>query len=191
MRSVLVALGFCALSWGCGDDRQRPAVDAALGGEAGACFQIGNFPVADAQWVHVAVGSAITWAHNPPTGGAHYPIWAAYRAYTTAVPRGYWVHNLEHGGIVLVYRPDAPAALAAQLGDAYQMIQNDPYCASAGLLTKRALLTPDPDLADPIAVAAANWALQGTCVDASAILGFVAAHRNMARENICDDGAYP
>src|SRR6266498_111206 len=58
-------------------------------------------------WIHVTEGSTVNYQHDPPALGPHYPVWARYQAYTTAVARLYWVHNLEHGAIVLVHRPDA------------------------------------------------------------------------------------
>src|SRR5262245_26738068 len=37
---------------------------------------------------------------NPPAGGPHYPRWAhwmtMFMQYPTPIPRGYWIHNLEH-----------------------------------------------------------------------------------------------
>jgi len=58
---------------------------------------------------HVAVGTPVTYTFCPPASGKHYnasgegPI--APRFYgpdDTAIPEG-WVHNLEHGGLVILY----------------------------------------------------------------------------------------
>jgi hypothetical protein len=49
--------------------------------------------VANEGWTHVTEGSAITYAHNPPASGPHYPVWLRYEEFTTAQARGYWVHN--------------------------------------------------------------------------------------------------
>jgi hypothetical protein len=137
-------------------------------------------------WVHVAVGSTINYAHNPPASGPHYPVWAHWGIHTSAVPRGYWVHNLEHGGIVFLYRPDAPSAVVSALTDTFRALPNDPTCGHP-----RALLTPDPQIMTPIAVVAANWVLSGDCVDPQAIVSFATGHRGQGPEAICDDGAYP
>jgi hypothetical protein len=53
--------------------------------------------------VHVPIGSQVEYDSNPPSSGPHYPIWAAFRVYTSPVPRPYYVHDLEHGAVVLVY----------------------------------------------------------------------------------------
>lgn len=137
-------------------------------------------------WVHVAEGTPLTYLHNPPASGPHYPVWARYQAYTTALVRPYWVHNLEHGAIVLVYRPDAPSALVSALTDTFRALPNDPECGHP-----RSLLTPDPQLARPVSAIAANFVLEGDCVSPDQIRTFALAHRNHSPEDICDSGTRP
>ena len=100
--------------------------------------------------------------------------------------RGYWVHNLEHGAIVMVYRPDAPVAVIEAMKQMYRALPSDPACGHA-----RAVLTPDPLINTPVAVVAANFVLSGSCVSSNAIGQFVAAHHNHAPEQICDNGQRP
>ncbi len=159
--------------------------DAAPGSDAGKCTMIES-AVANEGWAHVAEGTATTYAHNPPASGNHYAPWARYEVFATAIPRGYWVHNIEHGGIVLLYNPGASAATIADLTAAWTAIPDDPACAH-----RRALLTPDLELDDTVAVVAADWVLEGPCVDQAAILAFVTAHRAMAPEDVCTPGTYP
>ncbi len=59
---------------------------------------------------HIAVGSFVKYALCPPASGKHYnatgegPIKATvYGPDDQVVPEG-WIHNLEHGGLVLLYR---------------------------------------------------------------------------------------
>jgi hypothetical protein len=137
-------------------------------------------------WNHVPEGSAITYAHNPPASGPHYPVWLRYEEFTNAQARGYWVHNLEHGGIVMLYRPDA-GALIAQMQAAYRGLPLDPMCGNSA----RAVLTPDPLLNTPVAVVAADFVLSGTCVSPNAINTFVTAHRAHGPEQICEGGQRP
>ncbi len=55
---------------------------------------------------HVQVGTQVTYQHQPPTSGSHYsqagvaPV--AWQTIRTIQPE-VWVHNLEHGGIVVLY----------------------------------------------------------------------------------------
>jgi len=143
--------------------------------------------VANEGWVHVAEGSPVTYAHNPPASGPHYPVWARYEEFTTPLARPYWVHNLEHGAIVFVYRPDASATTVTALRAAFRGLPNDPECGHP-----RALMTPDPLLARPVAVIAADWTLESDgAVDAQAIRDFTSAHRNHSPEDICAGGARP
>ncbi len=56
---------------------------------------------------HVPTDTVIEWLNNPPHSGKHFPIWETKGEHDTPVERGYWVHNLEHGWIVLAYNcPD-------------------------------------------------------------------------------------
>ena len=113
-------------------------------------------PVPNEGWAHVPEGSTITYQSNPPASGPHYPVWLRYQEYSQAMPRGYWVHNLEHGAIVVLYRPDAPADIVRQITEAFRSIPEDSSCGH-----QRALLTPDPLLPRLTAVVAADFVLLG------------------------------
>ncbi len=52
---------------------------------------------------HVAEGSVVEHQADPPASGDHYPVWSRYGVFEEPVNPGYWVHNLEHGAIVLLY----------------------------------------------------------------------------------------
>ena len=65
---------------------------------------------------HIANGTFVTYTYCAPASGRHYnssgqgPI--APRLYgpeDRVIPQG-WIHNLEHGGLVLLYRGDSPGA---------------------------------------------------------------------------------
>ncbi len=56
---------------------------------------------------HVQLGSLIdSYNSNPPTSGPHYPEPANWGVYQEELVDGQAVHNLEHGGIWISYRPD-------------------------------------------------------------------------------------
>lgn len=149
--------------------------------------QTGVTQVPNEGWLHVPEGTAITYTNNPPASGPHYPVWLRYEEYATPMARGYWVHNLEHGAIVMLYRPDTPASAVAALTDAFHSLPIDPECGHL-----RALLTPDPLLPRPaIFVVAADWVLSADAVDTAALRDFVLAHRNHAPEDVCQGGTRP
>jgi hypothetical protein len=55
---------------------------------------------------HVQAGTPVAYQHQPPTSGSHYSQTgvapAAWQTIGTLQPE-VWVHNLEHGGIVVLY----------------------------------------------------------------------------------------
>jgi hypothetical protein len=141
--------------------------------------------------IHVDVDASILWDSNPPSSGPHYPIWAAYQAYTTPVPRGYYVHDLEHGAIVFLYNcgdagcPDVVLALQA----ASDAIPDDPLCTSLGEGVRvRTVITPDPLLDVPVAAAAWGWVYKAQCVDPGTLRDFALQHYGQGPEMFCSNG---
>lgn len=68
---------------------------------------------------HVANGTQVTYTYCPPASGKHFngtatgPISARIYSPTDAVnPQG-WIHNLEHGALVVLYRGDSEGATEA------------------------------------------------------------------------------
>lgn len=70
---------------------------------------------------HVTDISDVAYNSNPPTSGAHFPVWAKPGVYSRFISDGYFIHSMEHGYIVLWYDCDKltssgynfiPAALA-------------------------------------------------------------------------------
>ncbi len=88
---------------------------------------------------------------TPATSGLHNPTTAIWNLYDQPVPQINYVHNLEHGGIVIQYGSGVPDADIASLGEWYQQD------------TRGAIIAPlapemeeeDPTLADQIV--AASW----------------------------------
>ena len=63
---------------------------------------------------HLHFFGPLTYAQNPPFGGAHSPAPLNCGVYSTTVPNEDAVHSLEHGAVWLTYKPGAdPAPLAA------------------------------------------------------------------------------
>ena len=50
---------------------------------------------------HITGG--LDYADPPPFGGDHDPCWAPWGIHTTEIPDENWVHNLEHGGVVILH----------------------------------------------------------------------------------------
>src|SRR5262249_30025704 len=71
-------------------------------------------PVADEGAFHMPFCTPIAYNHNPPASGNHWPWPAPWGVHTSIVPREWWVHNLEHQGIVLLYNCPYPKADGGQ-----------------------------------------------------------------------------
>lgn len=89
--------------------------------------------------VHANAGETVTYRYCPPASGRHYngtsqgPIRAGlYGPGDQAVPPG-WVHNLEHGALVLLYSCKAPEG------------QTAPACTDQGQQQLEDLLAKWPD----------------------------------------------
>jgi hypothetical protein len=163
---------------------------------------------------HIPMSQTPTYAANPPVSGWHWEIWARWQTYTEAVPRGHYVHNLEHGGVIFLYKPDAPRKLIDSLTRVYKAIPNDvgwhDPTVRAPCSHPRAILTPDllldtpwavtvsgPENTDPVTGLPApplgnGYVIKGSCIRREqALVDFAVQRRNMGVEHICDDGGYP
>ena len=150
--------------------------------------RIVDVPIVDA--LHVPIGTPITWASNPPTSGDHFPIWAKWDRTYDDLARGAWLHNAEHGGIVLAYRCDAGCETAITLlADIARTLPDDPHCESP--VRHRALVVADPELPDDNTIAAIVWGSYyiAECVDADALREFAVTYGGRASENSCADGS--
>jgi hypothetical protein len=86
---------------------------------------------------HVPPGESVRYTYCPPASGSHVnltgqgPIQARfYGPNDNVVPQG-WIHNLEHGGLVLLYRCDAGGcddASQAALRQFYDTFPPSPIC---------------------------------------------------------------
>lgn len=142
----------------------------------------------DTSGEHVAMSTQIEWTNNPPTSGPHYDFWAAWDRQYTELPRGHWVHNAEHGGVILLYNcTDCPDVVDGLLGVARAM-PGDPMCAAP--VTKRVIVTSDSYLPPGVQVAAVAWnhAYTASCFD-DYVARFAAEHYAQAPENLCANGA--
>ena len=192
MRYLLV-ICLCGVSplTGCtSDDSTQDAETTCVCNSAinndGVCFQ-GIHEIKCSSRNHVLETTTISYTDNPPACGDHYARWAKFQDYTDIVPRGNWVHNLEHGGVVFLYQNDLDPQTIATFRDLYTRIPDDAVCGAG---KKRALLSQDPELEFAVAVVAWQWVYKANCVDEIAIMAFVNDHRNHAPEDLCTDGTW-
>jgi hypothetical protein len=185
---------------GCGGGRS-PAVSILLpDGGTGDPECVNNIELVAQEFrVHIPEGTPPYWAASIPTSGEHYPVWARWRIHTEIVPRGYWVHNLEHGAVVFLYRDGAPTRIVDALTRVYNAIPPDVPCTHG-----RIVMTPDPLLTTDWAVTVSGpenvepppyghgFVIRANCIQSEqALVDFAIQHRDQGAERICDEGFYP
>jgi hypothetical protein len=95
------------------------------------------------------VPGRVRYAADPPHSGDHAQVPADDDAFTEAPPTEALVHSLEHGRVIVWYRPDLPAP---QRGALKAVFDEDPYH-----------LTLAPRAGMPYAVAATAWTKRVGC----------------------------
>jgi hypothetical protein len=163
------------------------AFDAASGSASasgGACNAVVTHETPLQPASHVPQGTPLEFSSNPPSSGAHYPQpvdWAL--EYPIVIDRGNYLHNEEHGGIVLLY--DCPGGcqdVADGLAAIGKALPQDPQCdgLSNGLsmVNARWLVTSDSDLPAGVQVAAAawGWTYKADCLDPVTVNAFITDH---------------
>lgn len=138
---------------------------------------------------HVPQGTVLEHSSNPPASGPHFGIWAQFDRSYTSLQRGFWLHNAEHGAIVLLHNCEDCDADVAQLVDVVRGYPADPLCAAP--VHHRALVVQDPDLPPDVPFAAVAWGVTYTasCVDPVALTQFQRDFYARGPENLCADGA--
>jgi len=64
---------------------------------------------------HISDGTTVNYKTNPPASGDHYGTPANWGVYDHEIPDEAAVHNLEHGGIWISYKPDIQSAAKQKL----------------------------------------------------------------------------
>lgn len=93
---------------------------------------------------HVAPGEAVNYDTATPTSGAHAPSSARCGVLTTGLPLEFAVHNLEHGVVVVWYRPDLEETLLPELRDLIERWDS------------HVMVAPNPGISDAIVATAWN-----------------------------------
>ncbi|HET9000945.1 MAG TPA: DUF3105 domain-containing protein, partial [bacterium] len=97
---------------------------------------------------HVPMGSDIKYRAHPPASGDHYPTPAPRGVYPEGLLEGFWVHSLEHGYIVLAYRPPVSPD---QLQQFQEMVKSFPKSKNG---YAKLVIVPYKDMEHPYAVLA-------------------------------------
>jgi len=174
--AIVVLLAACGSS----DDAPPPE---DVGGCDGLVERVPSEP-----GVHMPVGTPISWSSNPPAIGAHYPTWAGWDRHYQGLDRGYYVHNLEHGGVVLLYNcPNGCQDVVDSLLDVVRTANPDDTCQ--GAVRHRLLVVADPLMPPEVQVAAVSWGqvYTASCFDPY-VATFARTRYRHGPEDLCNDG---
>lgn len=148
---------------------------------------------------HVGKGSNVKYAYCPPASGNHWPTPQApiegrvYGLDDIVTPEAY-IHNLEHGQTVILYRGDDEGA-ADRLAALQSWYATAPTSAICKLPTSASILVARFDkLPAPIVVLSWDVVYPLASVDAAAIDAFIAKRSDRGPEAMCaaaNGGATP
>ena len=149
---------------------------------AGCTFK--NYPGVSRQHITNPNARPKSWNSFPPTSGPHYFTPAVYGFYSQPLQLARVLHNLEHGGVYMLYGSKTPPDTVSKLRQIYD---KDPR----GLV-----VAPLPELGKVIAIGAWTSLNPGsneigtghlakcTDVNENAILAFIKAYRGRGPEGV-------
>jgi Protein of unknown function (DUF3105) len=164
-------------------------------------------PVADEGAFHVPYCESVQYVHNPPASGFHWPWHSEWGIADQVIQREYWVHNLEHGGIILLYNcppppnnytpsydgganpvpfecdggvPPPPNNCAKDI-TALQNLLKAQKPDKFGVV--RIVLTPDPKLPRKFGAVAWDWSYLADAVDTKVLQCFIDARYGFGPED--------
>lgn len=145
-----------------------------------------GFSTIDMGVSHVTANSTVRYAFCPPTSGSHWeipgraPLPRDFYSPTDSVSPGQWVHNLEHGYVILAYRgqPDRPVTEA--LRGVFDEAPPSPIAVQCGLPNKLLVLRFD-DIGEPFALLAWDRALLMSEFDREQALIFIEQWQDSAQ----------
>lgn len=132
--AVAAILGLAALSLSGGDPSPAEAQSALE--DAGCTFNTAD-ALPGEHTIEDPGGMSATWNTDPPTTGPHYGIAAIFGIYDEPLEAARVVHNLEHGGIFILYGDDVPDATVDGLRAYYDDHQTGTVMAPLPKLAKR------------------------------------------------------
>lgn len=143
----------------------------------------GAVHVADQGREHVNPGQQhVAYNSTPPTSGPHFPNWASWGVKSEPLPNELQIHNLEHGGIMVQYNCQAPAAPVADCAGLINQLQG---LASSLVSSKpRIIVAPYPNMEHPVALTAWDYLLVMDRFDRARALAFINTHYNRAPEDV-------
>jgi hypothetical protein len=153
----------------------------------GACTSATSWHSQVTDHTHIAVGTTSRNWETFPASGNHWGAWAKWgEDYAKPVKRGFMLHNMEHGGLVLSYNCSSPTASAA-CREAHQALVD----LKESFGQARVIITPDPTQPARLGIRGWRWAYLADCVDQTKMLTFMDQHYRDGREDEDSDPPIP
>ncbi|TKR76054.1 hypothetical protein L596_017255 [Steinernema carpocapsae] len=146
---------------------------------ASVYYEIPNFNATTDIVEHRCMSDRIFYTDIPPLRGNHRPNWPMYGEYLY-VPEQRWLHNLEHGSIILLYHP------CVDQGELRRLRKLLTACVYRHIITPYNKLNP----IYPLHLVAWGAKLQMNTVDEAAVVKFIRKHTHVAPEDISRQGVY-
>jgi Protein of unknown function (DUF3105) len=147
-------------------------------------------PIDEMPHVHVVQGTAVTYNHNPPTSGCHYALGFGTAPIAPGIyppnqasklTAGYWVHNLEHGYIVVSY--NCPTGCDSDLQSLNTWFHTLPPDPGGGVAYAKFIAVPYPAQKEKWDVESWDWFdPMGSTLSLAEVQKFYANHVNQAPE---------
>jgi hypothetical protein len=102
-----------------------------------------GFTTEDMGRAHVDTSKKVDYDYCPPASGSHYnvggraPLPRQFYPPTTALGPGNWIHNLEHGYVVLLYKGEPTADVQQQLQDIMDGANQSATCGYSKVIAVR------------------------------------------------------
>jgi uncharacterized protein DUF3105 len=128
---------------------------------------------------HVPEGRPIQYPSYPPTSGSHWPRPAPWGVYDFELTPEVFVHNLEHGGIAVLYHcPEPCPDLEAQLRGAFAILPRSKH----GHV--KLIAFPAPRVDHRLTFLAWTWIEELEEFDLGRLLRFYSAHVDRGPEDV-------
>jgi hypothetical protein len=179
-RTGAVAAGSHTLSFTNLGPQTTCSIRSAAVPTAATCRASTSFRSPNTNHTHYRVGTDTSSDWEPfPTSGNHWGAWAMWNTvYDKPMKRGFMMHNLEHGGVVLSYKCSGPSQSAACASAKAQLVQ-----VAQSIPGPRVIVTADPMQPEMFAIRAWRWGYSSSCLDLPSAKLFAQQHYRMGRED--------
>lgn len=120
---------------------------------------------------HVPEGTKEEYNTNPPTSGPHYANSQPAGVYDNPVPDGNLIHSMEHGAVILWYKPDIPASESGKLKSIFNNVP-----------VSKKIMVPRDSLDVPITLTSWERLLKLQTIDENQIRNFMETNENRGPE---------